>query len=131
VAFTARSAFAAVAEELARGDEEFALRTTIMATNELRDAIVRGDVEVVAAYLADGPATTGSQRWDTLLAGQISRHLRLAGIERPPWLHPEPLCQFWFVNLASPLLVARTIQRTSPDLWALGVFLDDSSFETA
>jgi hypothetical protein len=128
--FDARSAAEAIATELQAGDENFALRMLITAINDLRRAIASGDDDQVAAFLVE-PATTGSERWDALLGAQVGRELRRSGRPLPGWAIPKPLKRMWFVTLFSPLLIARTIQRTSPDLACLGIWLDDSSFDVA
>jgi hypothetical protein len=127
--FTAASASQAIRRELDAGDQDFALRVLIMAINDLRKAI-RLDIERVEAFLIE-PETTGSEGWDVLLGAQVGRELRRAGYPLPDWAIPRPLKQWWFVNLVAPLLIPRTIQRTSPDLACLGIWLDDASFDVA
>ena len=127
--FTAASAAQAIRRELDAGDQDFALRVLIMAINDLRKAIASGTERVEAFLIA--PETTGSEKWDALLGAQVGRELRRSGYRLPGWAIPRPLKQWWFVNLIAPLLIPRTIQRTSPDLACLGIWLDDASFDVA
>lgn len=127
--FTARSAAEAIRHELAAGDESFALRLLVDAVSDLRRLIDRGDSEQVRRFLA-APPSTGSKRFDTLLAAQVGRELRLAGIRRPKWTVPPPLEQWWFVD-TTPITAVRTMQRTSPDLACVGIWIDDNAFNVA
>lgn len=64
---TAADAAAAVHDELARGDRDFALRIIARALSELESLT---DPDDIAEFLAR-PRTTGDTRWDTLLAGAV------------------------------------------------------------
>ncbi len=128
--FTARRAAMAIGQELAAGDTDFAFRLLVTAIADLRILISSGDDESLGDFLVP-PATTGSLRWDTLLAGAVGRELRRAGIERPGWTKPRALDRFWFVNDPPSILLARIMQRTAPDLACLGIWVDAKSFETA
>ncbi|MGI8751489.1 MAG: hypothetical protein ACR2MN_04115 [Acidimicrobiales bacterium] len=99
----------------------------VVAVVDLRQAIGAGHPET---FLVE-PDSTGSVGWDTLLAAQTGRELRLVGLERPPWTRPGALRTWWFVNLSSPILIPRIMQRTSVDLSRLGIWLDDRCFTTA
>lgn len=125
--FIARTAAESIRRELEAGDEDFAFRMLVTAIADLRKVIASGDEDGIESFL-DIPDTTGDERWDALLAAQIGRELRRAGFDLPTWTTPHPLARFWFVNLATPMLAARTMQRTSPDLACLGIWLDDHSF---
>lgn len=126
--FTAKTAAAAIRRELDAGDEEFAFKVLVRAITEFRRTISSGQQEEIARFL-DPPESTGSIRWDTLLAATIGRECRLAGIDSGQWTRPDPLSSFWFVY-PSPELMARTMERTSPDLGRLGIWIDQNSFET-
>src|SRR5665647_3477694 len=65
---TARGASEAIKEELQRGDDDFALRTLIMAINDFRD---RSDSAEIQEFLRR-PRPTGDRRWDTLLAAAVA-----------------------------------------------------------
>lgn len=126
--FTAKTAAAAIRRELDAGDDEFAFKMLVRAITEFRQIITLGQQEAIAHFL-DQPESTGSIRWDTLLAAMIGRECRLAGIDSQQWTHPEPLSSFWFVY-PSPALMARTMERTPSDLGRLGIWIDQNSFET-
>lgn len=127
---TARSAAEAIGGELKAGDLDFALRRLITAITDLRAIVASGDRRALDDFVAPA-GTTGSERWDTLLAASIGRELRRAGLARPGWTMPSALRQWWFVGDPPPLLFARTIQRTPPDLACLGIWLDAKAFDTA
>lgn len=127
--FTARSAAEAIRRELEAGDEPFALRLVVDAVSDLRRLIDRGEKERIRRFLV-APLSTGSDRFDTLFAAQVGRELRLAGIRRPKWTVPPPLDRWWFVD-ATPVTVVRTMQRTSPDLACVGIWVDDNAFNVA
>lgn len=127
--FTARTASEAIRDELLRGDRDFALRMVIRAVADFREIIAREDTQAIEEFLQP-PESTVSIKWDTLLAASIGRECRLAGIHRPDWTFPKPLASWWFVD-PTPILMARNMRRTAPDLECVGIWLDQSAFETA
>ena len=127
--FTARTASVAIRDELQRGDYDFALRMVITAVADFREVIAKHDAESLEEFLIP-PESTGSTKWDTLLAAAIGRECRLAGISRPEWTFPAPLATWWFVD-PTPMLMARNMRRTPPDLSCVGIWLDGNSFSTA
>jgi hypothetical protein len=127
--FTAKTAAVAIRRELDAGDDEFAFRMLVKSVTEFRQAIASGDSGAIERFLA-APESTGSDRWDTLLAACIGRECRLADIVRPGWTMPEPLDSFWFVD-PLPMAAARAMQRTAPDLACVGIWLDHAAFEPA
>lgn len=127
--FKARTASEAIRDELLRGDHDFALRMVIRAVADFRKIIAKEDTQGVQEFLQP-PESTGSIEWDTLLAASIGRECRLAGISRPEWTFPKPLTTWWFVD-PTPMLMARNMRRTAPDLECVGIWLDESAFETA
>lgn len=126
---TAQAASEAIRSELEQGDKDFALRMVIQAVSDFRKIVAENDKSTIEEFLA-APSTTGSLRWDTLLAAAIGRECRLSGIARPDWTYPKPLDTWWFVD-ATPLLMVRNMRRTAPDLECVGIWLDKSAFETA
>ena len=126
---SAADAADAVRAELAAGDADFALRMVIRAVTDLRSSLAEADAEDTTRLLR-APSSTGSRRWDALLAASIGRVCRLAGVERQTWTCPAPLDAWWFVD-DTPGSAARTIQRTPPDLACIGIWLDASAFVTA
>jgi Ribbon-helix-helix protein, copG family len=124
---TATDTAVAVREELHRGDEDFALRTVARFVADLRGLERPNDL---ARSLAK-PPTTGSRRWDTLLAVAAGRECRRREVDRPSWTKPPALPSWWFPLLADPVLTARTMQRTPIELSARGIWLEASALETA
>lgn len=117
----------AIGEELARGDDDFAFRMLARGLADLRSRRRPADV---ARFLAP-PPTTGDDRWDALLAAVVGRECRRRGIPAPPWTDVAPLRPWWFPLLASPMLAARTMQRTPVEWSVRGIWLDANALETA
>jgi hypothetical protein len=124
---TAADAALAVRDELHRGDEDFAFRTIARFVADLRALERPNDL---ARCLAT-PTTTGSRRWDTLLAAAAGRECRRRNLDRPAWTNPLPLTSWWFPLLPDPVLTARTMQRTPIDFSVHGIWLDANALETA
>ncbi len=129
-AFTASTLAEAIATELAAGDEEFALRMLLRGIADLRDLLQEHDDEALSNFLSP-PPPTGSQRWDTLLAVSVGRELRRAQHPRPAWTTPAALSSWWFPLDPPPVLFARILQRTPPDLACLGIWIDEKAFSIA
>jgi excisionase family DNA binding protein len=117
----------AIGEELARGDDDFAFRMLARGVADLRSRRRPADV---ARFLAP-PPTTGDERWDALLAAVVGRECRRRGIAAPAWTDVAPLRPWWFPLLASPMLAARTMQRTPVEWSVRGIWLDANALETA
>ena len=124
---TAADVAEAVGEELARGDDDFAFRMLARGVADLRSRRRPADL---ARFLAP-PPSTGDGRWDALLAAAVRRECRHRGIPAPAWTDVAPLRPWWFPLQASPLLTARTMQRTPVDFSVLGIWLDGNALETA
>jgi len=124
---TARDASEAIKEELQRGDEDFALRTLIMAINDFRGL---SDSAEIQSFLRR-PCPTGDRRWDTLLAAAVAQACRRRGLTTPKWTRRAPLESWWFPADGGGLLAARTMARTPIDFSRLGIWLDASAFQTA
>jgi hypothetical protein len=124
---TAGEVAGAIGEELGRGDEDFAFRMLARGVADFRSRRRPADV---ARYLAP-PPSTGDERWDALLAAVVGRECRRRGVPAPAWTDAAPLRPWWFPLLASPRLVARTMQRTPVDFSVQGIWLDANALETA
>lgn len=122
---SAADAAEAIREELARGDEDFALRMLARAVADFRSL---DDPDALAELLRE-PPSTGDLRWDTLLAATVSRECRRRGMAAPAWTAVPALDTWWF-PAPDPLLDARTIQRTPIDLSIKGIWLDANALET-
>ncbi|MDQ6840142.1 MAG: hypothetical protein M3137_17875 [Actinomycetota bacterium] len=123
---TTRTAADTIRRELAADDTAFALRMVVMAVLDIRAILAAGDAAAIDDFVVP-PQTTGSRRWDVLLGSAVGRELRLAEVHRPNWARPPALHSFWYVD-PTPLLRARTMQRTAPDLACVGIWLDDAAF---
>ena len=123
---TAPEAARAIRDELDAGDEVFAMRITARLIADLRSLDRPRDI---ARCLAS-PPTTGSRRWDTLVAAAVGRECRHKGVDTPAWADPAPLPTWWFPLLADPILITRTMQRTPVDFAARGIWLDANALET-
>jgi hypothetical protein len=124
---TARNASEAIKEELQKGDEDFALRTLITAISDFRDL---SDPAEIQEFLRR-PRPTGDRRWDTLLAAAVGLACRRRGVSAPKWNRRAPLESWWFPADGGGLLAARTMARTPIDFSRLGIWLDESAFQTA
>ena len=124
---TARNASEAIKEELRNSDDDFALRTLIMAISDFRDLT---DPAEIREFLRR-PRPTGDRRWDTLLAAAVAQACRRRGLTTPKWTRRAPLESWWFPADGGGLLAARTMARTPIDFSRLGIWLDASAFQTA
>lgn len=123
---TAREAATDIRRELARGDEEYALRILARALSDLRSLTDPADI---ARFLTE-PEPTGDSRWDTLLGAIIRRECRALGLPSPSWTDHPTLDTWWFPLLADPSLTARTMARTPLDLSLRGIWLEAKALET-
>lgn len=110
-----------IADELARAEEDFALRLV----RRLVQRLEASTPQEAAALLRDRPLT-GSARWDALIAGAVAWICRERGLPAPAWSQATPLSTFWFVR-PEPQLRGRLIQETPHELAVLGIWLDAAS----
>lgn len=115
----------AVADELERGDDVFALRVLANALSAARSLTAPADV---VRFLQE-PSSTGDRRWDVLLAAVVARECRLRGIRAPDWTDLQGLEPWWFPALVDESLIPLTVQRTPPELASRGVWLDERALE--
>ncbi|MEZ5167050.1 MAG: hypothetical protein R2695_11385 [Acidimicrobiales bacterium] len=114
-----------IAEELARGDTDFALRLLARLVADFRARRSSDDRALIVAE----PASTGDDRWDALLGATIQRECRHNGHPIPAWTNFDTLEQWWF-PAGETILRARTMQRTPVDFQRLGIWLDAAALET-
>lgn len=124
---TARQASAAIKDELAQGDDDFALRVLIATINDFRGLRAPAEIQEFLRR----PRPTGDRRWDTLLAAAVAQACRRRGIPAPKWTRRTPLDSWWFPANGGGLLAPRTMARTPIDFSRLGIWLDASAFQTA
>lgn len=84
-----------IRRELHAGDPEFAMRILADAIQHLRSA------QKLPAPLQ--PPSTGSTKWDTLLAASVRYAYRLREEEAPAWTRARPLRREWFPYDFRPL----------------------------
>lgn len=114
--------------ELGRGDPQFAFRVMTSALADFRDAAPTDREDFLIP-----PASTGSIRWDTLLAAVVGRECDRLGISRPPWTSPPPLTEEWVVTtLPAPSenWVARIKAGTPAEFSRLGLWVHVRDLET-
>ncbi len=115
----------AVADELERDDEVFALRVLANGVSASRSLTTPADV---VRFLQE-PSSTGDRRWDVLLAAAVARECRLRGVRAPDWTDLMGLEPWWFPVLVDESLIPLTVQRTPPELASRGVWLDERALE--
>jgi hypothetical protein len=115
----------AIADELERGDEVFALRVLANGLSTARSLTAPADV----VRFLQGPLSTGDRRWDVLLAAAVARECRLRGIRAPDWTDLQGLEPWWFPVLVDESLIPLTVHRTPPELARRGVWLDERALE--
>ena len=88
---TARTAAASMARKLAEHDEATALRIAIQSLDHFRHARTRAEIQ----DFLRAPATTGDDRWDTLLATAIAWDAKRRKIRPPAWTRKPTLHEEW------------------------------------
>ena len=79
------------------------------------------------------PESTGSARWDTLLAVVVGRECDRLGVPRPPWTKPEPLAEEWVVTILpapSEQWIAKIRAGTPNEFSSLGLWVHARHLET-
>jgi len=114
--------------ELARGDLAFAFRVMTQAFADFRDTSPENREDFLMP-----PESTGSTKWDTLLAAVAGRECDRLGMTRPPWTTPEPLEEEWVVTtLPAPSArwLARIRAGTPEEFSRLGLWVHALDLET-
>lgn len=117
-----------ISRELANGDVDFAFRIMVTAIADLRQTSPSNYED----FLID-PGSTGSLRWDTLLAAVVGRECDLIGIPKPPWTQPQPLAEEWVVTTlpnATERWLARIKSGTPVEFSRLGIWIHARDLET-
>lgn len=117
-----------IGRELARGDLDFAFRVMIEAVKDFRETSPENREDFL-----EPPESTGSVRWDTLLAAVIGRECNRLGRPRPPWTMPAPLAEEWVVTtLPAPTerWMARIRSGTPEEFSRLGLWVHARDLET-
>jgi hypothetical protein len=117
-----------IADCLAKGDSSSATRLAF----RFRERYDRSDWETRRRITADVPLTTGSDRFDALLAGIVEYACASHGVVAPPWVNDESffLNRWWFVSgMAS--LHADALVHSPISLARRGVFVTHGALEYA
>lgn len=117
-----------IRRELARGDLGFAFRVMTTALADLRHTHPENREDFLIR-----PESTGSARWDTLLAAVVGRECDRLGIPRPPWTRPDPLAEEWVVTTLpapSEWWLARVRGGTPEEFSRLGLWVHARDLET-
>ncbi|MFB9819173.1 hypothetical protein [Arthrobacter ramosus] len=125
---SSRKTAAIMRRELAGGDPDFAFRVMTSALADFRHTHPANRPDFLVP-----PESTGSKRWDTLLAAVVGRECDRLGIPRPPWTKPEPLAEEWVVTtLAAPSeqWIARIRAGTPEEFSRLGLWVHARDLET-
>jgi hypothetical protein len=116
-----------VRDALDADDEDLALRLLLDGINQLPTAAA---ANALAEALPE-PPSTGSIRWDTLLAAAIRYRLHTMGEKAPRWTHKEPLDRFWWPVSINASKAYNDMAHTPAELVRVGIFMDERGFSAA
>ncbi|MFF2246200.1 hypothetical protein ACFVTM_18720 [Arthrobacter sp. NPDC058130] len=117
-----------IKRELEHGELDFAFRVMVTAINDFRQTSPSNHEEFLIP-----PGSTGSLRWDTLLAAVIGRECERLGIPKPPWTQPKPLAEEWVVTTlpnATERSLARIRSGTPVEFSRLGIWIHARDLDT-
>ena len=117
-----------IAACLAKGDFNSATRLAF----RFLERYDKSDWETRHRITAEPPLTTGSDRYDALLAGIVEFAYASHGVVAPPWVNAEHyfLSKWWFVSgMAS--LHANALAHSPISLARRGVFVTQGALEYA
>ena len=117
-----------IAACLAKGDSSSAIRLAF----RFLERYDKSDWETRRRITADPPVTTGSARYDALLAGIVELACASHGVVAPAWVNDEPyfLNEFWFVS-GMKSLHANALVHSPISLARRGVFVTQGALEYA
>lgn len=125
---SARRTAEIIGRELARGDPDFAFRVMTEAVADFRHTSPKNREDFL-----EPPESTGSIRWDTLLAAVIGRECDRLGRLRPTWTMPAPLAEEWVVTTLpapSKRWMARIRAGTPEEFSRLGLWVHARDLES-
>jgi len=126
---SARTAAAAINNELAANDSDAALRLTVQAIDHFRQAASPSEI---ADFLRK-PAPIEDIRWDTLLATAIRWESLRRGLQTPPWTERPPLHSEWMpgVDTTPSAEYAEHIrQQAEPEFLKHRILIRERDFTT-
>jgi hypothetical protein len=117
-----------IAACLAKGDSSSAIRLAF----RFLERYDISDWETRRRITADPPVTTGSARYDALVAGIVELACASHGVVAPSWVNDEPyfLNEFWFVS-GMKSLHANALVHSPISLARRGVFVTQGALEYA
>ena len=117
-----------IAACLAKGDSSSAIRLAF----RFLERYDISDWETRRRITADPPVTTGSARYDALLAGIVELACASHDVVAPSWVNDEPyfLNEFWFVS-GMKSLHANALVHSPISLARRGVFVTQGALEYA
>jgi hypothetical protein len=117
-----------IAACLAKGDSSSAIRLAF----RFLERYDKSDWETRRRITADPPVTTGSARYDALVAGIVELACASHGVVAPSWVNDEPyfLNEFWFVS-GMKSLHANALVHSPISLARRGVFVTQGALEYA
>jgi hypothetical protein len=117
-----------IAACLTKGDSSSAIRLAF----RFLERYDKSDWETRRRITADPPVTTGSARFDALLAGIVELACASHGVVAPSWVNDEPyfLNEFWFVS-GMKSLHANALVHSPISLARRGVFVTQGALEYA
>lgn len=125
---SSRRAAEIIRRELSRGDQDFAFRVLVAAVADFRNTTPDNREDFLSS-----PDSTGSVRWDTLLAAVVGRECDRLGISRPQWTKPAPLAEDWVVTTLpapSERWLVRIRAGTPEEFSRLGLWVHARDLET-
>ncbi len=126
---SARTAAAAINNEITAGDDDAALRLTVQAIDHFRQAASPSEI---TDFLRK-PAPIKDIRWDTLLATAIRWESLRRGLPTPPWSERPPLHSEWMpgVDTAPSAEYAEHIrQQAEPEFLKHRILIRERDFTT-
>lgn len=108
---------------------DWPLRTVLYARDQLRAALAR-DTEAALTGWSASPSSSGSMRWDVLLATILGREFDQAGVQPPRWTTGRRLHRQWVP--AHPIWSAHEVRDQTPEwLKDAGIYMPAQDLETA
>jgi len=113
-------------DDLARGDEQGALRLLFGFADDFRGSSRAGRV----ALIADEPVPTGDARFDAALAGAAEFFAAEGGIPAPAWVNGSArFVEPWWFVASRPAFHAYTLANTPARFARHGVFIAREVFD--
>jgi hypothetical protein len=114
-----------IAEDLAAGEEQNAIRLLYGFADDFRGSSQPGRIALIAAE----PASTGDQRFDAALAATAEFFAAESGIEVPDWVDgPARFVEPWWFITSRQAFHAYTLARTPAVFARHGVFIAREAF---